>query len=80
MIQSHPRAIILIGFVLVLLGAVLPFLMVLRIIEPTFPLSFFSFGAGVAGLLLGVVGAAYYVRLHKKKDSRMDDWGDLKKR
>jgi hypothetical protein len=68
MIQSHPRAIILIGFVLVLLGAVLPFLMVLRIIEPTFPLSFFSFGASVAGLFLGLVGAAYYIRGNRKKD------------
>jgi len=80
MIQSHPRAIILIGFILVLLGVILPLLMVLRFIEPTFPLSFFSFGAGVAGLLLGVVGAAYYVRIYRKKDSRMDDWGGLKKR
>jgi membrane protein implicated in regulation of membrane protease activity len=80
MSESHPGAIILIGFILVLLGFILPLLMVMGIILPTFPLSFFSFGAGVAGVLLGVVGTAYYVRLYKKKNSQMDDGDNLKNR
>jgi hypothetical protein len=57
-----PRAMIALGFVLVLLGAVLPFLMVLRVIPPNFPLSFFSYGASVVGLFLGLIGAAWYTR------------------
>lgn len=61
-----PKRLILIGFFLVLAGAVLPFLMVIQVFESTFFLNFFSFGATMAGLLLGMVGAATYVRLRKK--------------
>ena len=62
------RTIFLIGFVLVLLGAVLPFLMVMRAIQPSFFLSFFSFTASVSGLFLGVIGAAYYIRIRRRDD------------
>lgn len=63
---ANPKRLILIGFFLVLAGAVLPFLMVIQVFESTFFLNFFSFGATMAGLLLGMVGAATYVRLRKK--------------
>ena len=62
-----PLKIILIGFVLVVLGVVLPFLMVLHILESTFFLNYFSYGASLVGLFLGLIGSAYYVRLNKKK-------------
>ena len=62
-----PLKIILIGFALVVLGVVLPFLMVLHILESTFFLNFFSYGASLVGLFLGLIGSAYYVRLNKKK-------------
>ena len=67
MITIHPGAIIVLGFVLVLLGAVLPFLMVVRIIQPNLPLSFLSYMASVAGLALGLVGTAYYARNRRRK-------------
>jgi hypothetical protein len=60
-----PQKTIMIGFFLTLLGVILPFLMVLRVMEPTFLLSFISWGSTVAGLFLGVIGAANYVRLKK---------------
>jgi hypothetical protein len=60
------RAILLLGFVLVLLGVVLPWLMFMQIIPSTWALVFLSFTASMAGVILGVVGAAYYVRLHRK--------------
>jgi hypothetical protein len=63
----RPVYIILIGFILVLLGAVLPFLMVMRIIGSTFFLNFFSYGASVVGLFLGIIGSALFVQYHKKK-------------
>lgn len=77
MIRMHPRTIILLGFVLVLAGFVIPFLMVLRIIQPSLLLSFLSSGASMVGLFLGLIGAAYYWRRGRKKDSgfRSDrDW------
>jgi hypothetical protein len=67
MIRLQPWKIILIGFLLVLLGFLVPFLMVIDIIEANLLLSFLSHGASVAGLFLGLIGAASYVRLGKRK-------------
>ena len=62
----HPWQITAIGFVLVLLGFLLPLLMVIHIIEASFLLSFLSHGASVAGLFLGLIGAASHVRLGRR--------------
>ena len=66
MIDRDPRLIFVIGFLLVLLGAVIPWLMVLNVIKSTFVLNFLAAGASTAGLILGVIGTAFYVRLHKR--------------
>jgi hypothetical protein len=66
MIRIPPKRLILIGFLLVLAGVVLPFLMVIQVLESTFFLNFFSFGATMTGLLLGMVGATTYVSLNKQ--------------
>jgi hypothetical protein len=60
------RSTIIIGFLLVMLGFAIPFLMVMRVIEPGLFLSFFSFAASTIGLFLGVIGAAMYVRDHRR--------------
>jgi hypothetical protein len=57
---------ILIGFVLVLAGAVVPWLIRLRFLPSNWPLLFLSFTASTAGVLLGIAGSAYYVRTHRK--------------
>lgn len=61
-----PWSLILIGFLLSVLGFALPFLMLLHFIPSTFFLDFFSFTSMMAGLFLGIIGAAYYVRQHRK--------------
>jgi len=58
---------ILIGFVLVVVGVVLPFLMVMHILESTFFLNFFSYGASLVGLFLGIIGSASYVHEKRQK-------------
>lgn len=67
MIRAHPNRIVILGFFLVLLGFVVPFLMVLQIIQAGFLLSFLSYAASIAGLFLGIIGAASYIRLDKRK-------------
>ena len=67
MIRLQPWKIIVIGFLLVLLGFLIPLLMVINVIEANLFLSFLSHGASVAGLFLGLIGAASYVRLGKRK-------------
>ncbi|MGB9521872.1 MAG: hypothetical protein ACPL6F_03850 [Anaerolineales bacterium] len=64
--MAHPIRLIVIGFVLSLIGWIFPLLMVIRIIEPTFTLSFLSYAASVSGLFLGIIGAASYIKSHRK--------------
>lgn len=50
--------LIIIGGVLVIIGAVLPFVMVMRLVEPTFVLVTVSFLAQVFGVVGGLCGIA----------------------
>ncbi len=59
--------ILTLGFVLVLIGFILPFLMVIQVVPSNLILSFFSYGASVIGLFLGLIGAALYVRTYRKR-------------
>ena len=59
--------ILTLGFVLVLIGFVLPFLMVIQVVPSNLILSFISYGASVIGLFLGLIGAALYVRTYRKR-------------
>lgn len=63
MMRLHPIKIIVIGFLLVLFGFLAPFLMVIKVIEASFVLSFLSHGASVSGLILGIIGAVMYRRM-----------------
>ena len=69
MIRLSHRAFILIGFVLVFLGFLLPLLMVIKVLESTYFLNFFSFTASIVGLFMGLMGAAQYVvEFRRKRD------------
>jgi len=58
------RRIIVAGFVLVLFGFAVPFLMCIQVMAPSFFLCLLSFGASVSGVLLGIVGAAWYSEIY----------------
>ena len=67
MLVLSPRAMIVIGVLMMVVGGVIaPLLMVIHIIEATFFLVFTSYGMSVAGLYLGIIGVAQYVQVHKK--------------
>jgi hypothetical protein len=66
MIRISPWGLILIGFLLVLAGMILPFLMVIHLLPSTFFLNFFAYGASLTGLFLGIIGASLYMRGSKK--------------
>lgn len=48
------------GVVLVMFGAIMPFLMVLKMVESTFFLNFLAYGSSIVGLILGIIGAASF--------------------
>lgn len=64
---NHPKLLILIGFFLVLAGAVVPLLMVMQYIKPTFLLCFACYAASFSGLILGLIGTAVYTIPESKK-------------
>jgi len=66
---SRAVALILVGFVCVLLGAILPFLMVMQYLKSTFFLNFFSYTISMVGLFMGITGAALLVRIRRRKDN-----------
>jgi hypothetical protein len=57
MTDLDPKILIGIGLPLLILGFVLPLLMVMQIIPSTFFLNFFSYGASLLGIILGMLGA-----------------------
>ena len=56
--MNSPRFLLILGVILMLLGIILPFLMVIKVLESTFFLNFFAWGASVTGLALGTIGFA----------------------
>jgi len=66
MIPLKHKPLLIIGFLLVFIGFLLPALMVLRVIESTFFLNFFAYAASISGLMLGIIGAAIYTRINRK--------------
>ncbi len=67
MMHASPLKLILFGFLLLLMGVLLPFLMVLRILEPTLLLGFASYLSSLAGLVIGLVGLALYSRSERRR-------------
>jgi vacuolar-type H+-ATPase subunit I/STV1 len=69
MIRLGPRAIIFTGFLLVFLGFLLPLLMVMKVLESSFPLDFIAAISSILGLFLGIMGTAQYaLEIRHKRD------------
>ncbi len=71
--RFSPVQLILIGLVLLLVGFLLPFVMVLRLVEPTLLLGFVSYLASFMGLVIGLYGVVTIgVARRKKHDEEQD--------
>ncbi len=75
MMQSwNPWKIIGLGFILVLLGMLIPLLIVIQVIQSTFILNFLAFTASMAGMIIGFIGMTFIVRIGRGKsdDNKYD--------
>ncbi len=67
MTDLDPKVLLGVGFLLVVAGFVLPMLMVLQIIPSTFFLNFFSYGASLVGLIMGMIGAMSLIARNRNR-------------
>ena len=72
----HPGRFIVAAVLLLLVGAVLPFLMVIQVLESSFLLNFISYIASVIGLFIGIIGVAMYVGKTENEKKKHDYWDD----
>jgi len=61
-----PRLLLSLGLILLFSGWIIPLLMVMHVIPSTFTLNFLGWTSAVAGLFLGLIGAAMMVRESKE--------------
>jgi hypothetical protein len=61
-----PLKLVTIGFVLVLAGFLIPFLMVLGVLESGFTLSFSAYFSSLVGLLLAFYGISDHISLRRR--------------
>lgn len=64
---KDPRFLMTVGVSLLFLGVILPFLIVIKVLESSFPLIFISSGSSTLGLVLGMTGLAQWSRGPKIK-------------
>ncbi len=60
---------------MVLTGAVLPFLIVMRVLPSTFTLNVLAYSTSTIGIFMAVLGVAMYVGEERQKQKK-DDWYD----
>ena len=70
MILEYYKQILVLAIFLLLFGCTMPFLIVLDIVKPTLFLLFFTYGASVLGLFLGLAGVAGARTVQKHKSDK----------
>lgn len=61
------RRLMLIGLLGMMLGVILPFLMLVRVLPSTFLLNFVAFTCSVGGLMTGIVGITTYAAQQRSR-------------
>jgi len=70
---EHPGRLFVVAVLLMLFGVVMPFLMVIKVVESTFFLNFLSYGSSTLGLLLGIISLAASRLGQKKREGDEED-------
>ena len=70
--DKRPRNFIILALFMLLAGAVLPFLIIIGVLESTFLLNFLAYIVSIVGLFLGIIGIAMYVGDSRRRDDRHD--------
>ena len=58
LLTAKPKLTVFFGFILMLLGVIFPLLMVIKVLESTFFLNFFSYTLSLLGMFVGIIGIA----------------------
>ena len=61
MIILSPKKMIVFGFLLLVAGWILPFAMIIKLMEPTLLWNFFAYLASTIGLVLGLLGLVLHM-------------------
>lgn len=65
MIQMHPKGMMFLGIGLMIFGVAAPFLMIIKVLETSFWLSFLSYAASIVGMVLGFLGLFMYTKIDR---------------
>lgn len=60
--MGSPRFLFIFGVLMMVVGIVLPFLMMIKIVPSTFFLNFFSWGVSSSGLAMAMVGFTMFTK------------------
>ncbi len=75
MLLDYPKQLLVAAVLLMVFGVVMPFLMVMKIVESTFFWNFLSFISSTLGFFLGFISlAAWRVKQKKKNDDDKDQY------
>lgn len=64
--MDSPRFLLSLGFILLLLGSIIPFLIVIHVLSSTFMVNFLAWIATTSGMFLGYIGLAMSVKKNRK--------------
>jgi len=62
---ERTKRLFLIATLLLLIGVILPLLMVIKVVQSTFFLNFFSYASSLAGFILGFYGIVSHIKARK---------------
>ena len=70
MIRLSPIKLMLLGFLMMVFGILVPFVTVIHLLEPNLFLNMLAYITSVLGLMVGVLGISQYGQSHRRDQDR----------